>query len=102
MAASATLNVRLPEPLKNHGTQVLEREGLGPSEAIRALYEYMEREQSVPECIKQADKQDKYAARRNLLREFAGCASDNPLPENWTMKDIKDRRLARLIGADAQ
>ena len=102
MAASATLNVRLPEPLKNHGTQVLEREGLGPSEAIRALYEYMEREQSVPECIKQTDTQDKYATRRELLREFAGCASSNSLPENWTMKDIKDRRLARLLGTDAQ
>lgn len=102
MAASATLNVRLPEPLKNHGTQVLEREGLGPSEAIRALYEYMEREQSVPECIKQTDTQDKYATRRELLREFAGCASGNSLPENWTMKDIKDRRLARIIGADQQ
>lgn len=102
MAASATLNVRLPEPLKIHGTQVLEREGLGPSEAIRALYEYMEREQSVPECIKQTDTQDKYAARRKLIREFAGCTSDNSLPENWTMQDIKDRRLARLIGADQQ
>lgn len=97
MAATATLNVRLPEPLKKHGSQVLEREGIGASEAIRALYEYMEREQAIPECIKGANDDDKYARRRALLKSFAGCASAEGLPENWTMRDIKDERLARLI-----
>ena len=51
MAATATLNVRLPEDLKDRGAQVLRREGVSVSDAVRGLYEYMEKEQRLPEFI---------------------------------------------------
>ena len=35
MASSAVLNIRLPEDLKRHGNQVLERNGISTSEAVR-------------------------------------------------------------------
>ena len=56
MAATATLNVRLPEDLKDRGAQVLRREGVSVSDAVRGLYEYMEKEQRLPEFIKPANE----------------------------------------------
>jgi antitoxin component of RelBE/YafQ-DinJ toxin-antitoxin module len=99
MGATATLNVRLPESLKAHGAQVLEREGVGVSDAVRSLYEYMEREQAVPSFVKHAEE-DKYARRRELLKSFAGSVDGGWLPEDWTMNDVRDARLARLIGGE--
>lgn len=94
MAATATLNIRLPEPLKAHGSQVLESNGISASQAVRRLYEYMEREQAVPDCIAECEEPDKYEKRRALAREFAGCAE---LPSDWTRESVKDERLSRLI-----
>lgn len=98
MSADATLNIRLPKQLKIHGTQVLDRAGLGASQAVRRLYEYMEREQTVPECILPATETDKYQKRRGLLKGFATGSS---LPcRDCSMKDIKDARLSRLIDGE--
>ena len=71
MAQASTLNIRLLDSLKTHGNQVLEREGISASEAVRKLYEYLEREQKMPDCLMQKAEQDKYELRRRALKEFA-------------------------------
>ena len=45
----ATLNIRLEPTLKQHGAAVLQREGLTVTEAVRALYEYMDEHQEFPD-----------------------------------------------------
>ena len=38
MSATATLNIRLPEELKEHGMQVLARQHISVSEAVQQLF----------------------------------------------------------------
>ena len=73
MAATATLNVRLPEDLKDRG-----------SDAVRGLYEYMEKEQRLPEFIKPANEDARRSAverKRSTLRDMAGVLSPSPCTE---------------------
>ena len=95
MGVTATLNVRIPESLKAHGSQVLERNSISTTQAVRGLFEYMEREQKVPACICAAPVEDRYEKRRAMLKSFAGCAAG--LPDNWSMGDIHAERLSRLV-----
>ncbi|RDB73296.1 hypothetical protein C1875_00105 [Eggerthella lenta] len=84
MAATATLNVRLPEDLKDRGAQVLRREGVSVSDAVRGLYEYMEKEQRLPEFIKPANEDARRSAverKRSTLRDMAGVLSPSPCSE---------------------
>lgn len=92
MAQASTLNIRLQDSLKTHGNQVLEHEGLSVSEAVRKLYEYLEREQRMPDCLMRKSEQDIYDQRRAALKQFAGCA---PLPAGFDANDIRDERLER-------
>lgn len=87
MAATATLNVRLPEDLKDRGAQVLKREGVSVSDAVRGLYEYMEREQRLPEFIKPASEDARRAAvgrKRSTLRDMVGILPASPCFEAST------------------
>ena len=84
MAATATLNVRLPEDLKDRGAQVLRREGVSVSDAVRGLYEYMEKEQRLPEFINPANEDARRSAverKRSTLRDMAGVLSPSPCTE---------------------
>jgi len=92
MAKQATLNIRLPEDLKKRGTSVLEREGYSVSDAIRLLYEYMDKTQTVPEFLKakqDPEGEDIHAKRRQLLRNMAGI-----LPKDITLQEAKEARFA--------
>lgn len=94
MAATATLNVRLSESLKNHGTQVLDRAGVSTTQAVRSLFEYMEREQSLPDYMRAAPCAG-IDERRGALRDFAGCAAGTASEEG--VAGVKAARLARLV-----
>lgn len=75
MEQNATLNARLPMSLKQHGCEVLEREGVGVSEVIRALFEYLECNQKIPEelagCAGMSELKE---TKRASLRSIAGAA----------------------------
>ena len=92
MEAAATINVRMPEQLKRGGVRVLERNGVSPTEVVRSLYRYMEREQSIPECLDVAPnvEHDVYQNRRMLLRSFDDCTVDSYDP------DCKKDRACRI------
>lgn len=90
MAASATLNVRLPESLKVHGAAVLEREGLTVSDAVRSLYECMEREQTFPEALRSQPADDPFTRRREIARSMIGI-----LPADLTIEEAREARFAR-------
>ena len=65
--------MRLPEDLKDRGAQVLRREGVSVSDAVRGLYEYMEKEQRLPEFIKPANEDARRSAverKRSTLRDM--------------------------------
>ena len=85
----STLNIRLNEPLKRHGMEVLDKEGLGVSEAVRSLFEYLEREQKLPSEVFGSCSQDPYEKRRNLLRNMVGI-----LPKDISLQEVREARLA--------
>ena len=80
MASDAVLNVRLPKELKDQGNQVLERNGLSVSKAVRKLYEFMVREQDVPPFALDQDADGSVEQKRLLLRSLAGVVD---LPEGF-------------------
>lgn len=96
MDDTATLNVRMKETLKRHGSQVLQRSGVSPSELVRSTYRYMEREQSIPQCLDVAGGQDNvFARRRKLLAELKGSIH---LPEPLDTRQLRDERIERKYG----
>lgn len=85
MAATGTINARLEEPLKRHGMQVLDRQGISTSEAVRRLFEYLEREQTVPDWMRaEADGAREIDERRARLRSLVGCVS---LPAGYDARE---------------
>jgi len=52
-AKSAQINIRLDPGLKSAGDVVLSRLGITSSDAVRSLYEYLAREQSLPVGLSQ-------------------------------------------------
>jgi addiction module RelB/DinJ family antitoxin len=94
MAATATLNIRLSESLKSHGLQVLDRAGVSTTQAVRSLFEYMEREQSLPDYM-QPEACSGAAERRAALRDFAGSAAGAACEAD--VAAAKEARLARLV-----
>ena len=79
MEAAATINVRLPEGLKQSGSMVLERNGVSPTDLVRSVYSYMDRFQEVPTCLDVAPQNGEsiYQQRRSLLRRFDGFVVDD-------------------------
>lgn len=67
MSATATLNIRLPEELKEHGMQVLARQHISVSEAVRQLFCELERSQQVPEFLADASPRDDIQGKRQLF-----------------------------------
>jgi antitoxin component of RelBE/YafQ-DinJ toxin-antitoxin module len=51
MAATAQLNVRLEQSLKQSGDAVLARHGVSPSEAVRGLWHFMAANQQLPAIL---------------------------------------------------
>ncbi|MDO4182155.1 MAG: hypothetical protein Q4E12_00895 [Coriobacteriia bacterium] len=71
MAETVMLNVRLPRDLKDHGTQVLQRNGTNVTEFVRSAFQYLEDEQRLPEYA-QTSACSVYDQRRKNLRRIAG------------------------------
>lgn len=73
MATSvAQLNTRLDENLKRAGNAVFARQGLNPSEVVRAVWQYAVEHQTAPDFVlRSADDSD---ARLALAREGCGMA----------------------------
>ncbi|MBR2790464.1 MAG: type II toxin-antitoxin system RelB/DinJ family antitoxin [Eggerthellaceae bacterium] len=88
MAQQGTLNIRLSESLKRHGCEVLDRQGISTSEAVRALFEYLEREQALPEQLF-SPPQPAADPRRALLRSMVGVLSPD-----YSLADARRDRLA--------
>ena len=97
MPVEATINARMPDSLKRGGTRVLARNGVSPTQLIRSLYSYMDREDRIPECLEQemAQSQDKYECRRALARSVAGVVS---LPEGFDAKKARSERIDEKYG----
>lgn len=75
MPATATINVRLPQDLKDHGMQVLDKAGMSITDFVKKSFEYMEREQEIPQAIASEEEEDIYEKRRRILREVARTIS---------------------------
>lgn len=91
MAATATLNIRLPEDLKEHGMQVLEREGVSVSELVRELFRELAETQELPDFARDArspSRQEECDRRRAALRAMSGIAPSAPT--------LEEARRARL------
>lgn len=79
MAATETINVRLPEDLKRQGTQVLKQNGISLSEAIRRMLEYLNQEQIIPEWMLAEDASlNDVQVKRQKLRSLAGSCPIDP------------------------
>lgn len=95
MASNAVLNIRLPEELKKHGNQVLEREGVSVSQVVRDLYEFMSAEQDIPSFAKRANEEDRYERRRKALREIQGTIR---VPHDADLGKLRDERIMGKYG----
>ena len=97
---TATINVRLPQNLKTGGEAVLEREGVSVSDAVRRLYEFLEKQQVIPECLKTENPgslQNQIAEKRGLLRNLVGV-----LPADISLEQIRDERLEKHLRSGVQ
>ncbi len=91
---TATLNVRLPEELKERGLQVLEREGVSVSDLVRDLFGYLEENQELPDFavdskrMKKADVERRRAAMESLV---------GILPSDIDLDKARTERLMRKV-----
>lgn len=70
--ATVQLNTRIDPMLKAGGDAVLTRNGLGPSDAIRALWAYLVEHQALPGFMV-ADKRETHCAK-SLAEQGSGLA----------------------------
>ena len=94
MATVATINVRLPQELKERGGQVLERENISISDLVRELYAYMEKNQEIPEALT-PKREDVFEKRRRLMKESVGVLE---LPRNYDIKQARTERIKARYG----
>lgn len=97
MEATATINARLPEKLKQSGSRVLERNNVSPTEIVRSVYRYMDRNQAIPECLDVApgSEQSLYEKRRALLHQFDGATVE---PYDISCKADRAQRIEEKYG----
>lgn len=72
MSNDAMLNVRLDKTLKEHGCQVLERNGASVSSLVRSAFEYMDKNQALPPDLF-PETRSLASKRRRLVRCSAGA-----------------------------
>ena len=92
MGAEATLNVRMPQDLKERGEHVLAREGVSTSKAVRGLYRHLDELQRVPDWLREGET-DAYEKRRKGIRNLVGIVS---LPDDLDMSEVRAERLSRI------
>ena len=97
MSNEATINARMPDALKRGGGRVLDENGMSPTQIIRRLYGYMEREGRIPECLEDdaADERSVFDRRRELARSVAGTIT---LPDGLDARKLRAERLDRKYG----
>ncbi len=78
MGATATLNIRLPEDLKDHGIQVLAKRNISVSEAVRQLFCELERSQQIPDFLEKAGNSSAVKERRELLQTMISAPRKAP------------------------
>lgn len=87
----ATLNVRLPEDLKEHGMQVLDREGVSVTGLVRGLFAYLEQAQDIPEFLLDVEQESKRTAikrKKEALDSLVGI-----IPSNIDAASVRHERL---------
>lgn len=95
MATDVMLNVRLDKGLKEHGCQVLEKNGLSVTSLVRNLFEYMEATQQVPEQIV-AVELSKAQVRRKAVRAAVGvCQLEPDFDYEQARQDYRLHRAAK-------
>lgn len=98
MDHEATINVRLSVSLKRSGTAVLERNGVSPTQLVRSVYRYLDREQRIPECldINPDAAQKRRDARRAVARSVAGSIH---LQGDLDTKTLRADRIEQKYGS---
>lgn len=92
MAATATINIRIEEDLKEQAQNVLKRNGIGTSEAIRRLFQELANTQELPAFLQEEtnEVEKEIQERRSLLRSMVGI-----LEKPVTKQEIREERLAK-------
>ncbi|MEG0683067.1 MAG: type II toxin-antitoxin system RelB/DinJ family antitoxin [Raoultibacter sp.] len=88
---TATLNVRMSQDLKSSGDKVLAASGVSVSEAVRSLYEYLDREQKIPDFFTEGrptPRQELFEKRREAVGSMVGI-----LPPDVDFDAAKQERL---------
>jgi DNA-damage-inducible protein J len=89
------ISVRMPVDLKQQGDEVLKREAVSVSSAVRGLYEYLRREQQLPAFLEEQREDEKaqlIQRRKALMREMVGI-----IPPSLDLDEIKAERLSQQI-----
>lgn len=103
MAATGTLNIRLDRNLKESGMQVLERNNVSVSEAVRRLFVSMAQTQELPECICTEGANSTVTNQRQANFRFSVASfrelPNNPETEGLTSAEIWHQHLLEKYSA---
>ncbi len=100
MPATATINIRLPEDLKNQGMHVLEREGVSVSELVRSLFTAMGKQQRIPSFSETGNprtKDDIAEERREIMRSMVGILDLGDKDSDAYLDEIRAARLEKHL-----
>lgn len=78
------MNTRLPKDLKSNGDLVLERHGITPSQAVRALWKYTVVNGAPPDFVtphNETSMDDEVKRKLELVRSGAGLAVSKAIAE---------------------
>ncbi len=91
----AILTVRLDKDLKMRASQIMEKEGLTPSQAVRKLFEDTVKNDALPFQEERHEGRD-LASR---VRAFDACRAAEPI--DMTDEELRAERFAERHGSDA-
>lgn len=91
----AILTVRLDAETKQRGTQVMERLGLTPSQAVRKLFDYVSANDALP--FESKDKPSREEIRKRIAA-FDTCHTKSPLA--MSDEELREERLKNRYEID--
>lgn len=92
----SVLTVRLDGTVKEQGTAVMQRCGYTPSAAVRRLFDYAVRHDSLPFGAQEKPSQEEI---RRRIAAFDACHTMGPALSD---EEIRARRLEERYGIDAR
>lgn len=91
----SVITTRLDTELKNNAVLTLKRLGYTPSSAVRALFEYVVKNDAVPF----SEKEDSNSGLEKRIAAFDACHTKSP--ETYSLDDLRAERMKERYDINA-